>query len=228
MADYNVQIKNIILQDDLYYKRNLLLSYKIEYPQFYSDKFQKNLNKINECYKIKALKLERECYEISFKIAIEQYEYSVRNDFPIRKYEIFFNYKITFNQDCVISLYFDKYQYMGGAHGSTIRVSDTWNIQSGNRIMLYNMFNSTVKYIQYILIRINRQIEIQLNTDEKFMYFDNYERKVFMSFDINNFYLTKYGVVIYFQQYDIAPYASGIPEFMIPYHSGVVICPKCK
>jgi len=228
MADYNVQIKNIILQNDLYYKRNLLLSYKIEYPQLFSDKFQKNLNKINEFYKTKALELERECYEISFKIAIEQYEYSIRNDFPIRKFEIILNYEITFNQDCVVSLYFDKYQYMGGAHGSTIRVSDTWNIQSGNRIMLYNMFTPTVKYIEYILLRINRQIEIQLNTDENFMYFDNYDRKVFMSFDINNFYLTKYGVVIYFQQYDIAPYASGIPEFMIPYHCGIVICPRCR
>jgi len=228
MADYNVQIKNVILQNDLYYKRNLLLSYKIEYPQLFSDKFQKYLNKINEFYKAKALELERECYEISFKIAIEQYEYSVRNDLPIRKFEIILNYEITFNQDCVVSLYFDKYQYMGGAHGSTIRYSDTWNIQSGNRIMLYNMFTPTVKYIEYILLGINRQIEIQLNTDENFMYFDNYERKVFMSFDINNFYLTKYGVVIYFQQYDIAPYASGIPEFMIPYHCGIVICPKCR
>jgi hypothetical protein len=33
--------------------------------------------------------------------------------------------------------------------------------------------------------------------------------------------------VIYFQQYDIAPYSSGIVEFLIPYQEGVVSRPDC-
>jgi hypothetical protein len=44
---------------------------------------------------------------------------------------------------------------------------------------------------------------------------------------VNNFYLTKEGVVIYFQQYDIAPYSSGLPTFVIPYGPGGAVTPRC-
>ncbi|MFU2363539.1 MAG: RsiV family protein, partial [Clostridiales bacterium] len=33
--------------------------------------------------------------------------------------------------------------------------------------------------------------------------------------NFDSYYLTPKGIVIYFQQYDIAPYSSGLPEFLI-------------
>ncbi len=48
-------------------------------------------------------------------------------------------------------------------------------------------------------------------------YFDDYANLIRGNFDMNAFYLKPCGVVIYYQQYDIAPYASGIPEFFFPF-----------
>ncbi len=56
-------------------------------------------------------------------------------------------------------------------------------------------------------------------------YFDNYPPLVAGTFNKNSFYCTDEGIVVYFQQYDIAPYSSGIPEFPLPY-SGCVTNPS--
>jgi hypothetical protein len=64
------------------------------------------------------------------------------------------------------------------------------------------------------------------------IYFDNYEELVEQTFNENSFYFTPEGVVIYFQLYHIAPYSSGIREFLLPYNKCIIdparICLKSK
>ena len=59
---------------------------------------------------------------------------------------------------------------------------------------------------------IEGQIIEQLKTSPQ-SYFDDYAKLVAKTLNLNSFYLTPDGVVLYFQQYDIAPYAAGFPEF---------------
>ena len=47
-------------------------------------------------------------------------------------------------------------------------------------------------------------------------YFEDTLEK-YTGFNENNFYFNDNGIVIYFQSYEIAPYASGSPEFNISY-----------
>lgn len=47
------------------------------------------------------------------------------------------------------------------------------------------------------------------------IYFDNTCNLVLDTFNPKSFYLLKDRVVIYFQQYDIAPYSSGIRTFEV-------------
>ena len=49
------------------------------------------------------------------------------------------------------------------------------------------------------------------------MYFDDYATLLRGNFNIKGFYLKPEGIVIYYQQYDIAPYVSGLPEFLFPF-----------
>ena len=51
-------------------------------------------------------------------------------------------------------------------------------------------------------------------------YFDDYAKLIQNTFNPDSFYLFPGGVVIYFQQYDIAPYATGLPEFVLPVPPG--------
>lgn len=227
MADNKVQIKNALIKNKIFYKKKLVLSYKIAYPQFLSTKFQAAIKRINRYYKLKALSFQQYCKQDLLKMAIKQFEYSVANNFPIREFEAVLDYKITYNDNCTVSLFFDRYEYTGGAHGNTVRYSDTWNLQNGYRISLSQMFPKSFHYKTYIIKNIYSQIAEQIKNGES-SYFDNYRQNVVNSFNVNNFYLTHKGIVVYFQQYDIAPYSSGIPEFTIPYSKGTVIRPQCK
>lgn len=222
-----VQVKILCLEDNLFYDKQLLLYYKVEYPQFYSYENQIVLNKINLFYKKRAWDVVTECIEDFFEIAVTYYNASKKKDIPIRLFEIYYIPNITYNENCFISLYYDKYVYTGGAHGQTYRTSDSWNLNSGSRVTLCELFvNSEFKILDYFKKNIMEQIK-QNKEKEEFMYFDDYSKRIAEYFDINNFYLTPEGVIIYFQQYDLAPYASGIPEFLIPYTTGIIEEPKC-
>jgi hypothetical protein len=183
-------------------------------------------NKLNSLYRTKAVMYERSNIMNLYQMAIVEYEYSVANNFPIRQFEAYVNYFVTYNQSCIISLYFDQYEYAGGAHGLTVRYSDTWNMQKSKRIELSELFPHRNNYKEYIIQTINKQIESEV-ANGNFPYFENYAQLVNENFKVNNFYLTKDGVVIYFQQYDIAPYATGLPTFVIPYGPGSAVLPKC-
>jgi hypothetical protein len=159
-------------------------------------------------------------------MAMVEYEYSVANKFPIHQFEAYTDFFETYNQNCAISLYFDQYEYAGGAHGLTVRYSDTWNLQKSKRIELSELFPHKTNYKEYIIDTINQQIKEEIAGGNN-PYFENYSELVNENFKVNNFYLTEDGVAIYFQQYDIAPYATGLPTFIIPYTSQGAVPPRC-
>lgn len=216
MFEYNVIVKENLLQKDMYYKDTIVLTYTIKSPQFISGQFQIFLEELNAYYETKAFIYENTNIINLYQMAIKEYEYSVANGFPVRKYETFIDYEITYNQNCILSLYFDQYEYTGGAHGNTIRYSDTWNLQNGKRIELSDVFSCRNNHQEYVIQNIYDQIKNEIMNGSN-PYFENYQQLVLESFEEDNFYLTQEGVVIYFQHYDIAPYSSGIPTFTIPY-----------
>jgi hypothetical protein len=55
-------------------------------------------------------------------------------------------------------------------------------------------------------------------------YFENYRELIIKYYNPQNYYLTPTALAIYFQQYEIAPYAAGIIVFEIPYN----VCNELK
>ena len=223
---YRVLVREKLLQQDMYYKNTNIMRYTIKYPKFISDTFQTLLNKLNSLYKTKAVMYERSNVMNLYQMAMVEYEYSVANQFPIHQFEAFVDFVVTYNQNCMISLYFDQYEYAGGAHGLTVRYADTWNLAKSKRMELGDFFIQRSNYKEYIIQTINQQIKEEKENKDA-MYFDDYEKLVRENFKTNNFYLSEEGLVIFFQQYDIAPYAAGMPTFIIPYGPGGAIPPKC-
>ncbi|MEL7646926.1 MAG: DUF3298 and DUF4163 domain-containing protein [Sedimentibacter sp.] len=222
----SVQVKIICLEDNLYFEKQLLLHYRVEYPQLYDHRFQRVLNRLNNIYKKRAWDVLKESKDIYFAIAANYYIYSVRRNIPVRTFEVYYIPEITFNQDCAFSLYYDKYVYTGGAHGQTVRTSDTWDLNDGKEIYLCDMFvNHGFNMLDYLRSSIGDQI--QANLEDEHIYFDNHIENVAKYLCVSSFYLKPEGIVIYFQEYEIAPYAAGIPEFLIPYRQGVTVAPSC-
>lgn len=108
-----------------------------------------------------------------------------------------------------ISLYIDYYQFSGGAHGITIREAYNIRIKDSKEIKLKDLFEDGFNYKEYIDKVIYD--EIKKNPD---MYFTGKLGFNGISED-QGFYLKEGYIVIFFQQYEIAPYVAGLPEFLI-------------
>lgn len=203
----NYIIKNL-LEKELFYDGEMILKYHIEYPSIDGD-LSENIN-FNYYNKNLALELQDRSENELYKEAIETYKYNKKNGYPVMVYEVYRNFEITFNTKNIISLYTDEYIFQGGAHGNTIRTSQTWNLIMGCMLNLESFFKNKPYFVIDILKQINNQI-----SQNPEIYFENSCNLVLNTFNPKNFYLTYNGIAIYFQQYDIAPYSSGIRVFII-------------
>lgn len=127
-------------------------------------------------------------------------------------YEVYRTFEVTFNNYNILSLYVDEYIFSGGAHGNTIRTSQTWDLSQVCIIPLEYFFCNN----PYFLLDILKEINVQIASNPE-IYFENTCNLVLETFNPASFYLIPNGIVIYFHQYDIAPYSSGIRVFTISY-----------
>lgn len=216
MKNGPVEVHKIIIEKTMKYMGVPVLHYKIEYPRFGSPYEQEALEPLNKWYRNQALELQKKYETEDYAEAVELFESSREQQFPFHMFEAVSAYTVTYNKNDLLSLYYDHYIYSGGAHGGTKRVSDTWSLKKCSRIELSQLGSNPDRIRQMILDRINEQIAAQIKSGEK-MYFDDYVKLTAENFHPENYYLTPEGIVIYYQQYDIAPYASGIPEFNLPF-----------
>lgn len=228
-----MEANNIIVTEHTYeserlYKDQLVLKYTIKYPQFSTDEFfQPFIIRLNYLYSTKVSLYQMTEINKLYQLAVQDFENSQANNYPFQPYELYITYEITLNANCTLSLYFDNYQYTGGAHGITTRKSYNWDLVRGKSIELYELISHTIMFRNYIITSINNQIKADIESGNN-IYFENYEELVRQYFNPSNFYLTEEGVVIYYQLYEIAPYVSGIRTFLIPYTEGEVIMPSCE
>lgn len=203
------------LNDIMLFNHFPVLKYNIQYPVFTSTCSQTAAQTINEIYASFAKAKEAYCKSVLYPQAVESARYIQENIPPFPYYEFNTIFKITFNYGCITSLYMEQYTYAGGAHGSTIRTSDTWDFATGKRIQLKDLYANNPMFKEKILREIERQISELLKTSPG-SFFDDYTKRLQNTFNPANFYLQPNGIILYFQQYDIAPYATGFPEFLVP------------
>ena len=123
-------------------------------------------------------------------------------------------FEIKKNRDDVISILVRYYKYSGGAHGYYEYIPYNIDLRNGKLIVLKDIFKDNVDYKILINNEIKEQIkELGKKTKEDVeKIYDFYGIK-----ENQKFYFDDSKVVIFFDLYDIAPYAAGIPEFPIPF-----------
>jgi len=209
-----------------YFMSTDLLKLHISYLQIDLNYNLPARNKINKFYRREACQFLRYAAIEVRKTAIESYLYAKKNNFPFFHYEATMNYTVTLNAACKLSTYIDQYQYTGGAHGNTLRSSSNWNLNTGFSLKLENIFYEGENFVPLILDQIIRLAKEQVDQNPE-IYFDNYKELIVNNFKPNNFYLTPIGITIFYQQYEIGPYSSGIIEFHIPYNDLGLPYPRC-
>lgn len=126
------------------------------------------------------------------------------------EYEFKIGYEMKYNKDGVISILMTYYSYTGGAHGMGAMSAYNYNIVQGKELKLQDVFNKDINPNDIIKDEVIKQMQAN-----KGNYFDDSPAVIRNYKEPFNFYVTEKGVVVFFSEYEIAPYSSGIPEFLI-------------
>ena len=204
-------IDNLKFSRDFTYENKLMIDFDIEgflisyYDSYIQEIVNRQLqNQMQNFYNYASTSL--------FVDALNGYKEAIKNNYPFNGYGAMQKYELTYNKNCILSYYMDEYLYTGGAHGNTTRKSQTFNLKTGRLLTLQDFFKDD--YRKIVIPEIKRQAQIM---QQQGILFENYNELIMQNFNQNSFYLTDDGIVIYYQQYEIAPYSSGIITFTIPY-----------
>lgn len=133
--------------------------------------------------------------------------------FPAHPFQLNVSYE-AYTNGSVLSLVVQTYQYSGGAHGLAWRDYYNLDTKNGRQLSLQELFRDDADYINIINGEIQKQIADQKNSGQV-MYFDG--NMGFQSISADHpFYIKDNHIVFCFGQYEIAPYATGMPEFQLP------------
>ncbi|MGL6105990.1 DUF3298 and DUF4163 domain-containing protein [Romboutsia sp.] len=215
MENYSYIAEVKISKDSEFFKYNIVYPVIRLYKECvnYNSYSPKVIEKINyEIYKDvmdfkNSVKKESKEYK---KIYKEQLENS-GEDYVKYKYETYVDYEVPYDQNNLISIIITKYQFTGGAHGMTFLDNYNYNLLTGERLQLKDMFKDGVDYKSIVNDYINK--EISKNPEDYFKDEGGFKGII----ENQNFYLEDDGIVVYFSLYEIAPYYVGIPKFKLKY-----------
>ncbi|WP_168929001.1 PdaC/SigV domain-containing protein [Paenibacillus dokdonensis] len=185
------EMNNISVSSETLTKSNKNASIVIHYPKV-SGLPEDVQSKIN-----KAFKDDAEAF------AADSEEQASHRDGKIEHmYDFIQSFVVTYNREGILSVVTDKYGYSGGAHGSTYRDGMTFSLKDGKQLELGDVLKAAPDYKQK-LDKLLKQKTIKVTFDAKGAGLS----------DQPNFYVKEGGLAIYYQQYEIAPYAAGFPTY---------------
>ncbi len=145
------------------------------------------------------------------KLSIRDNEYNIKVGLEPKPYVINVNNNVTYNKNNILSITLNLYSYTGGAHGSSVDESFNFDINTGNRGVIEDFLGNNRNYNKIILDNVKATI----NKNPE-LYFKEAVDKLNVIPYNQKFFLTDKDLVIYFDEYEIAPYVAGIPKFYIP------------
>lgn len=131
--------------------------------------------------------------------------------------------EITRLDDCMLSGYETYYQYMGGAHPGTIRIGVNYDVATGEKLELADIVEDYDALYQKVLDYLENDFEYR---EGLFPDYKDMVKKFFYPEENAEYpyalqwYLTQGSLVIYFNEYDIGPYAMGPVAVEIPFEVG--------
>ncbi|AVD36170.1 DUF3298 and DUF4163 domain-containing protein [Clostridioides difficile] len=156
-------------------------------------------------------KIKNDIFEFYNKSYKEAKQYLKDNPDEKNKFVANVDFELKKNTDSALSIKVRYYTYSGGAHGFYQDTAYNVDMRTGKFLELMDLFKDNTKYKEVIDEEIKRQIAELEKKDEENIGIYNFKGIK----ENQNFYLQDDNLVIYFDLYDITPYAAGIPEFSI-------------
>ena len=201
---------------------------QIQYPQFSFPDSKAVEKAINQYCRRHAKERQAYCQSHLFPQACQEYQAARSSGRTFLPYEFQVEYVVTYHQNCLISLYTDQYTFTGDAHGSTKRISCTWDLCTGRKLPLRHFFpyfsspsSSAIPPADtFLLSCLQNWLEQEIRERRKkdaSLYFEDFPQLLRSTFQEDQFFLEPEGIVFYFQPYDIGPHSTGLPTFLLPF-----------
>lgn len=123
----------------------------------------------------------------------------------------------SYENDKFVTLNVQEYQYLGGAHGSTQCYGLTFRKSDGRRMGL-NTLGKNVDDEEWSDMKkqgLMDYFEVKTDSDLQSMLLDT--EIYLIKMPVTEPYFSEKGMEFVYQQYEIAPYAAGMPCYTIPY-----------
>ena len=123
------------------------------------------------------------------------------------------SFEVSLNQDNLLSITQLDYANTYGAHPNTLKSSKTFNLAENKALTLSEVLGTNAadtdsyvkeKFDAYVKETVGELLEYYQQNSEK-------------ALSAVNFCLTEDALVLYYNPYDILPYAAGSPEVKVPY-----------
>jgi hypothetical protein len=195
-----VTAANVVIES-LNMQQGSLISAKI--PQFDSGLAPTPMARLNEQFRQVVLKRLPDFETVSYQTRLApQLPTAIKASFTFMA-----DFEVFRNDPDFLSLTQQVYQYTGGAHGMTWQVGHTIDLATGRQLMLADLFLPEANYAE----RLSQFVRAEGAARQLPMWeFKGVNRQ-------SAFYLSNDGIVLFFQQYEIAPYSAGIIKMQIPY-----------
>ncbi|ETT56778.1 MULTISPECIES: DUF4163 domain-containing protein [unclassified Paenibacillus] len=165
---------------------------RLDYPQVSGLASAEAEKAINDTIKQTVLKFAAESEDVISKRQKDE-----------QPYEFEGGYVVTYNQDGVLSLVTNQYEYTGGAHGMTYRNAFTFSLKDGKRLLLGDLFGANPNYKK----QLNSKLTTELKAHGGYL-------GGFTGLNTEKYFYLKDGkAVLFFQLYEYTVYAAGFPEF---------------
>ena len=195
----------------------LLMSVDLSYPNLENpgdeDAF---LKEINDSYENAAVAFIDECEREYLSDAKENYKSMTENGGEFEPYVFETTCEVPLNANNRLSILLHSYQYTGGAHPSMVMSSRSWDMKKKQELKLNDVLGMTQEKTDqkvsdsFVAWGTENEVESEVMQDYMAPALKEQAQSV-------NFYLTDISVELYYNQYDILPYAYGIPQVRVLY-----------
>lgn len=198
------------------------ISLNISYPQFQStDPFwdQVNLTILKAVNKDMLDQSMHSDFEAFWNHFVSEFS-KESEDFPegLFGWALDRSVEVLYLSNRLLSLRFTEYQYTGGAHPNTTTHFLNYDVKNEKPLSLENLFlknsGDELKALAETEFRKAKGIPEDASLNEQGYFFENDHFRLSTEFAIE-----KSGVLFYYNQYDIAPYAAGPAELLLTYEA---------
>lgn len=155
-------------------------------------------------------------YNGLLKSFIDSYE-QLQKEFPKDKFgwEGDIKGSVTYQSENILNIQIDHYTYTGGAHGYHGLRSLLFNTETGKSISVNQLFKDRDLFKAFAEKKFREKYKIPANKEinSSGLMFENEKFQL-----PQNIFFTDSGILLYYNSYEIASYADGAREMLLPYN----------